>query len=232
VPDNVTLDNFLDVLFRLDLTRRAMLNSLGLGVVSASVAMLVGSVVAYTNLRATGSGGRARTVLDYLSLVPLGVPGIVLAVALLQFWLSVPVVNLYGTFAILGLAYITRFIPLAVRSANVALGQVDARLEEAARIGGRSWLGTLTRITVPLARPGLFAGWILVFVPTLQELSASVLLFTSDTVTLAVATLNLQENGKFETVSALGIVMVALTSVCLFVARRTVGRPIADQAGS
>jgi iron(III) transport system permease protein len=61
----------------------------------------------------------------------------------------------------------------------------------------------------------LFAGWILVFVPTLQELSASVLLLTSDTVTLAVATLNLQENGKFETVSALGIVMVALTSVCL-----------------
>lgn len=231
VIDNLTLDNFLDVLFRLDLTRRAMLNSLGLGVVSATLAMLIGSIVAYTNVRSSG-GVRARTTLDYLSLIPLGIPGIVLAVALLQFWLNVPLVNLYGTFAILALAYITRFVPLAVRSANVAFGQVDPSLEEAARIAGRSWLGTLSRITAPLARPGLFAGWILVFVPALQELSASVLLFTSDTVTLAVATLNLQENGKFETVSALGIVMVTLTSVCLVLARRVAGRSIGAQAGT
>jgi iron(III) transport system permease protein len=229
VADNLTLDNFLDVLFRLDLTRRALINSLGLGVVSATVAMVLGSVVAYTNGRATG-GRRARTVLDYLSLIPLGVPGIVLAVALLQFWLNVPLVNLYGTYAILALAYITRFVPLAVRSVHVAFGQVDTALEEAARIGGRSWLATLWRITVPLARPGLIAGWILVFVPMLQELSASVLLFTSDTITLAVATLNLQENGKFETVSALGIVMVVLTSICLYFARRAAGGPIGGQA--
>jgi iron(III) transport system permease protein len=88
------------------------------------------------------------------------------------------------------------------------------------------------RITVPLARPGLLAGWILVFVPTLQELSASVLLFSSDTITLAVATLNLQENGKFETVSALAIVMVVLSSGCLLLARRVAGRPISGTSGS
>jgi len=76
------------------------------------------------------------------------------------------------------------------------------------------------------------AGWILVFVPTIQELSASVLLFTSDTVTLAVATLNLQENGRLETVSALGIVTVALTSGFLYLARRVAGRPINGEAGS
>jgi iron(III) transport system permease protein len=154
----------------------------------------------------------------------------VLAVALLQFWLQVPFVTLYGTFAILGIAYVTRFVPLAVRAANVAFGQVDASLEEAARIGGRGWLSTLARVTVPLARPGLVAGWILVFVPTIQELSASVLLFTSDTITLAVAILNLQENGKFETVSALGIVTVVISSICLYFARRVAGRSIGGRA--
>jgi iron(III) transport system permease protein len=206
-----------------------MLNSLGLGVVAASAAIVLGSIVAYSNLRGTG-GRRARTILDYLSLIPLGIPGIVLAVALLQFWLQVPFVTLYGTFAILAIAYVTRFVPLAVRAANVAFAQVDASLEEAARIGGRGWLSTLARVTVPLARPGLVAGWILVFVPAIQELSASVLLFTSDTITLAVAVLNLQENGKFETVSALGIVMVVISSICLYAARRVAGRSVAGRA--
>jgi iron(III) transport system permease protein len=227
-PGNLTLENFVDVLFRLDVTRRAIVNSLGLGVVAATAAILLGSVVAYTNLRGTGNP-RARTGLDYLSLIPLGIPGIVLAVALLQFWLQVPFISLYGTFAILAIAYTTRFVPLAVRAASVAFGQVDSSLEEAARITGHGWLGTLVHVTIPLARPGLVAGWILVFVPTLQELSASVLLFTSDTITLAVAVLNLQENGKFETVSALGIVMVVISSVCLYVARRVAGHPVSGR---
>jgi len=145
---NLTLDNFVDVLFRLEVTRRALFNSLGLGVVSATLAMLLGGAIAYIDLRSVGAPG-PRRILDYLSLVPLGLPGIVLALSILQFWLSVPFVNLYGTFAILVLAYVTRFVPLAVRAANVAFGQVEVGMEEAARIGGRGWLGTLTRIWWP-----------------------------------------------------------------------------------
>ncbi len=87
-----------------------------------------------------------------------------MAVALIQFWLAMPVA-LYGTLAILLLAYVARYIPLGVRAANASLRQVDPSLEESARILGASWGMTMREVTLPLIRPGLFAGWLLVFVP-------------------------------------------------------------------
>ena len=108
-------------------------------------------------------------------------PGIVVAVALIQFWLAMPVA-LYGTLAILLLAYVGRYIPLAVRAANAAMRQIDPSLEESAQILGASWLTTMREVTLPLIRPGLFAGWLLVFVPVIQELSASILLFSSSSI--------------------------------------------------
>jgi iron(III) transport system permease protein len=190
--------------------------------VTATIALALGVVVATIDLR---TALRARHLLDYLALVPLGIPGIVLAVAILQLWLRLPV-NLYGTLAILLIAYVTRFVPIAVRSAHTALGQVDRSLEEVARITGATWWETQLRVTLPLARPALFAGWTLVFVPTLQELSASVLLFSAETMTLAVAILNFQDNGRLELVSAMGVVMLVLASLVIGVARFAAGRPV------
>ena len=60
---------------------------------------------------------------------------------------------------------------------------------------GAGWLRTFGSVTLPLARPGLVAGWLLVFVPAIQELSASILLFSSGSITLAVAVYNLYETG-------------------------------------
>lgn len=222
VPSNLTLDNYTQVLLGLEVTQRAIGNSLLLGALTATLTMIMGVVIATIDLRTTFRGKR---ILDYLSVIPLGVPGIVLAVAILELWLRLPI-NLYGTLAILLIAYLTRFIPLAVRSSHAAIGQVDASLEEAARIGGASWWTAERRVVLPLAAPALVAGWILVFVPTLQELSASVLLFTPDTITLAVTILNFQENGKLELVSALGVVMLVLVTVLVAGTRRFAGRPV------
>lgn len=226
VAGNLTLDNYMDVLFRLDVPRRAIGNSLLLGALTATVALALGVVVATIDLRTTFRG---RRLLDVLALIPLGIPGIVLAVAILELWLRLPL-NLYGTLAILLLAYVTRFIPIAVRSANAAIGQVDRSLEEAARITGATWWQTERLVTLPLARPALLAGWTLVFVPTLQELSASVLLFTAETMTLAVAILNFQDNGRLELVSAMGVVMVVIASVVIGLARVVAGRPVLLEA--
>lgn len=222
VASNLTLDNYTQVLFGLEVTQRAIGNSLLLGALTATLTMVLGVVIATIDLR---TAFRGKRLLDYLSVVPLGIPGIVLAVAILELWLRLPI-NLYGTLAILLLAYLTRFVPLAVRSSHAAIGQVDTALEEAARIGGASWWRTEARVTLPLAAPALVAGWILVFVPTLQELSASVLLFTPDTMTLAVAIFNFQDNGKLELVSALGVVMLVLVTVLVAGTRRFAGRPV------
>ena len=217
---NFTLENYRFVLFEYEVTRRAIMNSLFLASAAATIAILLGSVLAYVDLRGTVRG---RKVLDYLSLMPLGLPGIVLAVGILLVWLRLPF-DVYGTLTILLIAYLTRFIPLAVRSANAALRQVDPSLEETARITGASWLQTFGSVTLPLTRSGLFAGWILVFVPALQELSASILLFTGPTITLAVAVFNLYDNGLLERVSALAIVTTLLISGALVVAQRLAGR--------
>ena len=129
--------------------------------------MLLGAVIGWIDLRTRIPG---RKLLDYAALIPLGLPGIVVAVALIQFWLAMPLA-LYGTLAILLLAYVGRYIPLGVRAANASLRQVDPSLEESAQILGASWARPCARITLPLIRPGLFAGWLLVFVPVIQELS-------------------------------------------------------------
>jgi iron(III) transport system permease protein len=183
---------------------------------TATLAVLLGSLIGWLDLRTTLPG---RRLLDYASLVPLGLPGIVVAVALVQFWLRVPV-PIYGTLLIILLAYTGRYVPLAVRAANAAFRQVDPSLEETARVTGGSWLQTFRRVTLPLARPGLFAGWLLVFVPALQELSASILLFSSGSMTLAVAVYNLYETGYLEPVAALAILTMVIISVATGVAAR------------
>jgi iron(III) transport system permease protein len=213
---NLTLQHYRFVLFDYDVTRRAMWNSLLLASATATLAVLLGSLIGWIDLRTTVRG---RKLLDYASLIPLGLPGIVVAVALIQFWLSMPL-PIYGTLTIILLAYTGRYVPLGVRSANAAFRQIDPSLEETARVTGAGWLRTFTSVTLPLARPGLFAGWLLVFVPALQELSASILLFSSGSITLAVAVYNLYETGALEPVSALAIVTMVIITAAIALATR------------
>ena len=225
----LTLDNYRFVLFEYNVTQRAILNSLLLATLAATIAVLLGAVIGWIDVRTKAKG---RRLLDYAALVPLGLPGIVMAVALIQFWLTMPVA-LYGTLTILLLAYIGRYIPLGVRAANTSLRQIDASLEESARVLGASWARTLREVTLPLIRPGLFAGWLLVFVPVIQELSASILLFSSSSITLAVAVYNLYETGYTEPVAALAMVNMAIISTALLAAHWLASgraRPAADGA--
>jgi iron(III) transport system permease protein len=214
--ENLTLQHYRFVLFDYEVTRRAIVNSLLLASAAATLAVVLGSLVGWVDLRTTIPG---RKLLDYVSLVPLGLPGIVVAVALIQFWLSLPI-PIYGTLAIILLAYTSRYVPLGVRSANAAFRQIDPSLEETARVTGAGWLRTFRSVTLPLARPGLFAGWLLVFVPALQELSASILLFSSGSITLAVAVYNLYETGALEPVAALAIVTMVIITAAIALATR------------
>jgi iron(III) transport system permease protein len=211
---NLTFANYKFILFDYNVTQRAILNSLVLATVAATVAVIMGAVIGWIDLRTLIPG---RKLLDYAALIPLGLPGIVVAVALIQFWLWMPLA-LYGTLAILLLAYVGRYIPLGVRAANASLRQVDPSLEESAQILGASWLTTMREITLPLIRPGLFAGWLLVFVPVIQELSASILLFSSSSITLAVAVYNLYETGYIEPVAALAMINMLIISAAILLA--------------
>jgi iron(III) transport system permease protein len=215
----LTLANYRFILFEYDLTQRAIVNSLILATLAATFAVAIGAMIGWIDLRTTLPG---RRFLDYAALIPLGLPGIVMAVALIQFWLAMPIA-LYGTLTILLLAYVGRYVPLGARAASASMRQVDPSLEESARILGASWGFTMREVTLPLIRPGLFAGWLLVFVPAIQELSASILLFSSSSITLAVAVYNLYETGYTEPVAALAIINVLIIAVAILIAKKLGG---------
>jgi iron(III) transport system permease protein len=221
---NLTFANYKFILFEYNVTQRAILNSLILAIAASTLAVLLGVIMGWIDLRTRIPG---RRILDYASLIPLGLPGIVVAVALIQFWLAMPVA-LYGTLTILLLAYVGRYLPLGVRAANAALRQVDPSLEESAQILGASWTTTMREVTLPLIRPGLFAGWLLVFVPVIQELSASILLFSSSSITLAVAVYNLYETGYIEPVAALAMINMVIIGVAIALAYRIGGRSVSS----
>jgi iron(III) transport system permease protein len=204
---NLTLENFNEALLNNQIAVRGILNSFRLAAGASACAVIIGAAVAYVDLRTHAKG---RRLLDYLAILPLGLPGTVMAVGVLLAFIRPPFA-IYGTIWILLVAYVARFVPLATRSANSTLRQIDASLEEAARIAGASQLATLWRILLPLARPGLAVAFLLVFIPALSELSATILLYSGGSETIAVALFRLNDLGQFEVVAALAVFTIAVT---------------------
>ncbi|HET8523418.1 MAG TPA: iron ABC transporter permease, partial [Thermomicrobiales bacterium] len=208
-PSNMTLSNFRQALFDDQVAKRGIVNSFKLAFGAAVIAVIVGFLIAYIDLR---TRVRGRRLLDYLAILPLGLPGTVMAVGILLAFIRPPF-QIYGTIWILLVAYVARFIPLAVRSANASLRQIDPSLEEAARISGAPWGHTIRSVLLPMMRPGLLAAWLLVFIPALSELSATILLYSSGTETISVAIFRLRDLGQLEVISALSVFTIAVILV-------------------
>jgi iron(III) transport system permease protein len=203
---NLTLAHLNTALFQDQVSVRGILNSLKLATAAALIAVLIGAAVAYLDLR---TSVRGRRLLDYLAILPLGLPGTVMAVGILLAFIRLPIA-IYGTLWILLAAYVARFIPLATRSANTTFRQIDPSLEEAARVTGGTWWDAIRRILLPLSRPGLLVAFLLVFIPAFSELSATILLYTGGTETIAIAIYRLNDLGQLEIVSALAVFTIAV----------------------
>lgn len=219
---NLTGAHFREAVLDNQIALRGLVNSLMLAFGAATLGVAIGLAVAYLDLR---TRARGRRMLDALAALPLGLPGTVLAVALILAFLRPPL-QLYGTIWILLAAYVARAVPLATRSANAALRQVDASLEEAARITGAGWLDTIRRIVLPILRPGLLTAWLLVFIPALSELSATILLYTSGTETISIAIYRLNDLGQIEVVAALSVVLIGLILALFLLLQLLSGRRV------
>jgi len=217
---NLTLRNYQYILFEFPLTRTAILNSLILAVASATAAVLLGAVFAYIVVKAKVRG---RQAVDALVTFPRAIPGTVLALGMILAWSGRYGVNLYGTLTILFIAYLAYYTFYAYRNIAASLVQVHPSMEEAARISGAGLFQTLRDVVFPLIRPGLTAGWLLVFAPTLRELTISVLLYGPFTPTIGVALFDLQDAGYFHIASALAAVLVVVILVTNMVMRKIVG---------
>lgn len=216
VWSQLTLQNYRYILMDYPLSRQAMTNSLLLGAGGATLAILLAAVVSFLSLRARLPGHRA---LEQVAMLPLAFPGTVLAYGMLRAWIQPPLV-LYGTMWILLAAYVGRYLPYGVQSTSSTLAQIHPELEESSLMSGASWPATFRFITLPLLRSGILAGWILLFVSFLRELSASVLLYTPKQVVLSVALFDLWASGEIGYLAALSVLLIVIAVAALAALRR------------
>ncbi|MBU6424631.1 MAG: ABC transporter permease subunit, partial [Chloroflexi bacterium] len=166
-------------------------------------------------------------VLDVMAFIPLTIPGIVLGVSLLWVYFTLPI-PIYGTMWILLVAYTTNFLPYGIRTVTSSLVRLQAELEEAAQVAGATWLGTLRRVTLPLLRPSLLAGWIYVFIVSLRELGASILLYSTKSEVLAIRIFELQDAGEYTVIAALSVILVVALVVLVATLQALLGRAPAE----
>jgi iron(III) transport system permease protein len=151
--------------------------------------------------------------------LPVGIPAVVFAVALLWSYIFLPL-PIYGTIWMLLIAYVSHYIPFGVRAATAGLAQVSPELEESARISGASALTTLWRIVIPLIKPALVAGWILMFVEFIRSLSLSILLYSDDSIVMPVVVYELYETGAYPALSAFSVLQTILVFAAILAARK------------
>jgi len=193
-------------------------NSFILAISGATIAMILALVVSYMIHRTKGFGSR---FLDFLCVVPIGFPGIVLAMGVLVTYIKTPI---YATLWILLLGYITRFFPYGQRNISSIMLAISEELDQSSRMAGATWMTTLRRITIPLLKPGIFAGWVLLFIIFLRELSISIILYTTGTETLSVGVYYLSNFENEPLTSALSMAQTVVLLICIYVFRRLAGR--------
>lgn len=211
---NLTLEPYRYVLAHPTFTR-AILNSLFLCVGSATMIMLVTSVICWIVVKTKIPG---RWLLDNLASLPIVFPGLVLGLSIMVFYLHVNI-GIYGTIWILLLAYVTRFMPYGIRYSTASMLQIHRELEESAAMSGASWLSVFVRVVLPLLKPGLVAGWIYIAIVSLRELSSSILLYSPGTEVVSIMIWELWENGQYVELSALGVMLIVLLFVLVMVAQ-------------
>jgi iron(III) transport system permease protein len=181
-------------------------NSILLGIGSASAVMVLTTLASWILVR---TKLRGRWLLDLLTTLPLLFPGIVMGLAIMRFYLLVPI-PIYGTLWILLVAFVTRYIPYGIRYTHSGLLQLHRELEEAAYTSGSSWLDTMRRITLPLLTPSFLGGWVFIFLLSAKELSMSILLVSPQTPVVSVAIYELWENGQVGELAAFGVIWTAI----------------------
>ncbi|QDC03193.1 iron ABC transporter permease [Mesorhizobium sp. 8] len=215
---HLTLDNFRAVLTApnyLDLVA----NTLIVSTFAATTAMLVTGVAGWFAARRKPGGG----LIDQLATVPLIFPGTVLGVAAIDLSLRLPF-PLYGTIWLIGITYLVRYMPYGMRYSYSGVLQLHRELEEASAVSGAGPAQTFTRIVAPLMSPALLAGWLFIFLIASRELSIAVLLSGPGSQVIAVAMLDLWQNGQAGELSALGLLwtllMVVVAGLFQFAERR------------
>jgi iron(III) transport system permease protein len=218
---NWTLDNFR-VAMTMNAVRSALTNSLLLGFGTATIGVVLMGLLAWLIYRSRlpGSG-----LIEYVVMFPQAVPRLVFAFGLMWAWVVFPI-PIYGTLWLLLLAYLTVFLPLGVRTIAGVMLQIDKSLEECAQMCGAPWAFRVRTVTIPLLMPGLVAAWLLLFIASIRELGASILLMGPHSKVITPSIVESWFGTSSELTAALALIqtlVVAIAMIVLVAVTRRIG---------
>ncbi|MBI2987943.1 MAG: iron ABC transporter permease [Deltaproteobacteria bacterium] len=217
-----SLKNYMAVLSE-DLVLGAVINTLVVGVATATVVLLLAFAISWAVVRLQIRG---RAILDGIAFLPQVVPSIILALAMIILYARPPlnVLPIYGTLWIVVLGLTTNYLAFGTRAMNGAVIQVSKELEEAARASGAGRTRMLFRITLPLILPAFVSAWIWVLAHAMRAFSIPLILASSDTELISVRLWIMWERGAATSVAALGIILIVALGFLTGVSRWAVVR--------
>jgi iron(III) transport system permease protein len=210
--ENWTLENFR-VAVTMNAVRSALGNSLLLGFATATIGVVLMGLLAWLIYRSRlpGSG-----LIEYVVMFPQAVPRLVFAFGLMWAWVVFPI-PIYGTLWLLLIAYLTVFLPLGVRTIAGVMLQIDKSLEECAQMCGASWAFRVRTVTIPLLVPGLVAAWLLLFIASIRELGASILLMGPHSKVITPSIVESWFGTSSELTAALALIQTLVVAVAMIV---------------
>lgn len=212
---NLTLDHFRYI-WATPRVHRAFANSLFLALLGATVCMLLASLASYITVRTKLAG---RGILEGLVFIPWAFPGTALALGLLWAYIDFPI-PVYATIWIILIAYVTRFLPYGIRAVSSTIIQVHKELEEASVACGAGFLATFRRVLIPMMRPGVMAGWIILVTIFMREFSATLFLYSPGSEPLGPLLYFLYLDGMRGRVAAIGLVISVISVILIAIAQR------------
>ena len=207
----LTLDHFRTVLWFDQKTRDSLFNSVYLGLVGATIGMIIAATISTYVQRSTG---KTSTINDGIAKLPAAVSGLILAVGFILAFAGPPF-GLQGTMLILLLAFIATHMPSGSIAADGAASQVGHSLLEAAYVSGASESRTFRKISIPLMLPGLVAGWSLLFVRYAGDFQASAILSSTSNQTAGKKIVEIYEMGSYAYLAALAMGLTAITGLII-----------------
>jgi iron(III) transport system permease protein len=189
-------------------SRGAIINSLVLSAISATLIAALSVMLGYWRAR-TRFGGRG--LVDYFFIATFAVPSTVIGVGLINLWNRPGLLGkVYQSLAVIVIACLARFVPVAALMLAASVRQVPASFEEAAEVSGASWPRTFLRVVLPNIRAGLVAAWVVAFIFAFGELGTTVLVAPPGEATLPVRIYTLIANAPSSQVAALALVQAGI----------------------
>ncbi|MCI0415570.1 iron ABC transporter permease [bacterium] len=204
-----TLSNYVEALRQ---TQDSLLRSLFFALTGATLLIVTGFFAGYLILK---KRSRLWPWVDSFTIFLFALPGPVIAIGLISMWNHPTVAWVYSSPVVILLGYTAQYIALTSRISAASIARISQSMEEAAQMAGASWMRRIMQITVPLAAPGLIAGWLIAYIFCMKETAITMMVYPPGSDNLTVRILTLMANSPEEQVAASCVLLISITAIPL-----------------